>query len=57
MVKRDTPTGLSPSADTPPQKKRRVLAGRAAVLLIAGVAVAAFALYLLIIVFGLMTGT
>lgn len=47
-----TPTGLSPSADTPAQKNRKVLGGRGLALFIGGIAVAAFALYLFIVVYG-----
>jgi hypothetical protein len=55
MGDNDTPTGLSPSADTPEQKKRKVLAGRGLVMLIAGIAIAAFAIYAFIVVYGLTT--
>lgn len=53
----ETPTGLSPSADPPAQKERKVSAGRGLVLLIGSVAIAAFAVYLFIIIYGLVTGT
>ena len=46
MDKNETPTGLSPSADSPAQKKRKVMAGRGILMFIVGVAVAAFALYI-----------
>lgn len=52
--KKGTPTGLSPSADSPSQKKRKVVAGRGLALFIAGFALMAFALYLFIVVYGVM---
>ncbi|MEV4608819.1 hypothetical protein MRBLMR1_003881 [Neorhizobium sp. LMR1-1-1.1] len=52
-----TPTGLAPSNDTQPQKRRKVLMGRGLVGLIGGVAITAFALYLFIVAYGLFTGT
>lgn len=55
MGDKNTPTGLSPSADTPEQKNRKVLAGRGLVMLIAGIAIAAFVIYAFIVLYGLMT--
>jgi len=52
-----TPTGLSPSADAQPQKKRKVFAGRGLVIFIAGVAVAAFCLYVFIALYGIYVST
>jgi hypothetical protein len=53
----ETPTGLSPSADPEPQKKRKVIAGRGLVMFIAGVAVAAFCLYAFVVLYGIYAGT
>lgn len=50
-----TPTGLSPSADSGPQKKRKVVAGRGLVMFIAGVALAAFAMYIFVAFYGIAT--
>ena len=57
MGDKHTPTGLSPSADPPEQKKRKVVAGRGLMMLIAGVALAAFAIYTFIVLYGIMTST
>lgn len=51
----ETPTGLSPSADPPAQKRRKVRAGRSALVLIAVVALAAFLLYIFIVLYGIFT--
>lgn len=53
MKDKETPTGLSPSADPPAQKRRKVMAGRGALMLIVGVALAAFSLYILIVLYGI----
>ncbi|MCQ1769320.1 hypothetical protein NOJ28_27730 [Neorhizobium galegae] len=53
----ETPTGLSPSADSEPQKTRKVIAGRGLVMFIAGVAVAAFCLYMFIALYGIYAHT
>ncbi|MCB5203804.1 hypothetical protein LH464_15130 [Neorhizobium sp. T786] len=50
-----TPTGLSPSADSPEKKKRKIVAGRGLALFIAGFGLMAFALYLFIVVYGVTT--
>jgi hypothetical protein len=55
MKDQKAPTGLSPSADSPAQKRRKVLAGRGALMLIVGVALAAFGLYILIAFYGILT--
>ncbi|MGK6316764.1 hypothetical protein [Neorhizobium sp. DT-125] len=57
MKDTETPTGLSPSADHPAQKRRKMSAGRGLALFIAGVAAAAFAVYLFVVVYGLIAGT
>ncbi|MDX3977461.1 hypothetical protein [Shinella sp.] len=57
MGDKHTPTGLSPSADTPEQKKRKVVAGRGLMMLVAGVALGAFAIYTFIVLYGIMTST
>lgn len=54
--KKTVPTGVAPSADPPQQTRRKVLAGRGVVLVIAGVAVIAFGLYLFATVYGLSVG-
>lgn len=56
MKDTETPTGLSPSADCPEQMKRKVSAGRGLALFIAGVAAAAFVIYLFIVIYGLVAG-
>jgi hypothetical protein len=48
----DDDPALAPSADTRGEKRRRLTAGKGVLLVIAGVAILAFALYLLI---GVMT--
>jgi hypothetical protein len=53
----DTPTGLSPSADSPAQKRRKVTAGRGLLILIIGITVGAFSLYVFIAVYGLFTSS
>ena len=55
MKSDETPTGLAPSADPPDQKRRRILAGRGLVMVVAGVALAAFALYAFAALYGLFT--
>jgi len=52
-----TPTGLTPSNDSPQERKRKVVMGRGAVGFLAAFAVAAFALYIFIAVYGPVTGT
>lgn len=52
---KETPTGLSPSADSPEQKKRKLVAGQGLALFIAGFALVAFALYIFIVVYGVTT--
>ncbi|MGI2034235.1 hypothetical protein ACRQ1B_17770 [Rhizobium panacihumi] len=52
-----TPTGLTPSNDTPQEKRRKVLLGRGAIGFLAVFAIAAFALYIFIAVYGLIAGT
>jgi hypothetical protein len=54
---RDTPTGLSPSADAPKEKQRRVVVGRGLAIFIAGVALAAFALYIFVVIYGIFAAT
>ncbi|MCJ9754386.1 hypothetical protein MOV61_27015 [Neorhizobium sp. BETTINA12A] len=57
MKQRETPTGLSPSADPEPQKKRKVVVGRGLAIFVAGAAVAAFCLYVLIALYGIYAST
>lgn len=52
MDSKDSPAGLAPSSDTPRAKQRRVTAGRGLVLFVCAVAVAAFALYAFIVLYG-----
>lgn len=54
---RDTPAGLSPSAEPPKEKQRRVVVGRGLAIFIAGVALSAFALYIFIVVYGIFAST
>ncbi|WP_276121897.1 hypothetical protein [Pararhizobium qamdonense] len=49
----ETPTGVAPSADTPAQNRRKVVAGRGAVMLIGSIAVGAFILYAIIMLYGI----
>lgn len=51
----EAPTGLAPSADSPTEKRKRVRLGEGAITFICGVAVAAFALYGFIVVYGIYT--
>ena len=51
----ETPTGLSPSADSPEQKGRKLLAGRGLLVFICGVALCAFALYIFVALYGIFT--
>jgi len=57
MNPRETPAGLSPSGDAEPQKKRKVVAGRGLVMFVAAVAVAAFCLYILVVLYGIYSST
>lgn len=50
-----TPTGLSPSADSPKQKRRKLRAGRGLLIFISGVALSAFALYIFVALYGIFT--
>lgn len=52
-----TPTGHSPSPVPPAQKRRKILAGRGALMLLAGIAIAAFSLYILIALYGILTSS
>ncbi|PWE53936.1 hypothetical protein DEM27_23785 [Metarhizobium album] len=54
--KKTTPTGIAPSADPIKQTRRKVIAGRGVMLLIAGVAAIAFGLYAFAAVYGLSVG-
>jgi len=49
----ETPTGLAPSADLPGKKRARLNMGRGALMLICGAALAAFAIYAFIVMYGL----
>jgi hypothetical protein len=53
METRGRPTGVAPSADTPAQNRRKVVAGRGAVMVIGGIAVGAFILYAIIMMYGI----
>lgn len=44
----DDDPALAPSADTRPEKRRKMAAGKGVLLFVAGLAILAFALYLLI---------
>lgn len=54
---KETPTGLSPSADQPEQKHRKVVIGRGLVIFIACVAIAAFMIYAFIAAYGIIAGS
>lgn len=54
METHQTPTGVAPSADTPAQNRRKVIAGKGAVMLIGSIAVGAFVLYAIIMIYGIM---
>ncbi len=49
-----TPTGLSPSDDSPAEKRTKVQAGKGLVSIVCGVAVVAFALYAFTVVYGII---
>jgi hypothetical protein len=55
--KNQTPTGLSPSADSPGQKKRKLLAGKGLTLVIVGIAAFAAFLYVFIALYGIFLST
>lgn len=55
MERNETPTGLAPSADTPAEKRRKVRIGKGFVVLICAFALAAFALYTFIVVYGIIS--
>jgi hypothetical protein len=57
MDRKETPTGLSPSADPPAQKRRKVVAGRGLLLFVVGVAFAAAALYTFVVVYGIISSS
>lgn len=50
----ETPTGLSPSDDTPAEKRTKLRAGKGLIWIICGVAVVAFALYAFTVVYGII---
>ena len=54
METRESPTGLAPSADSPAQSRRKVVAGRGVVLVIGSIAVGAFILYAIIVIYGVL---
>jgi len=49
----ETPTGVAPSADTPAQDRRKVVAGRGAEMLIGSIAFGAFILHAIIMLYGI----
>jgi hypothetical protein len=53
METREIPTGVAPSADTPAQNRRKIVAGRGAVMVISSIAVGAFILYAIIMMYGI----
>ncbi|WP_156386945.1 MULTISPECIES: hypothetical protein [unclassified Rhizobium] len=55
MTENKTPTGLSPSSDPSAQKRRKLLFGKGAVVVISSIAVAAFTLYAVIVLYAIMT--
>ncbi|WP_426232108.1 hypothetical protein [Pararhizobium sp. DWP3-4] len=46
-------TGLAPSNDTPAKNRRKVIAGGGVVMVIGGIAVGAFILYAIIMMYGI----
>ncbi|WP_426126297.1 hypothetical protein [Pararhizobium sp. PWRC1-1] len=46
-------TGLAPSNDTPAENRRKVAAGQGVVMVIGGIAVGAFILYAIIMMYGI----
>jgi hypothetical protein len=53
----ETPTGLAPSADSPEQKKKKLIAGKGLMLFIAGIAALAAVLYVFIAFYGIYSST
>lgn len=47
-----TPVGLAPSADSPATKRKKLTAGRLGIIAFATFAILAFAIYILIFVYG-----
>jgi hypothetical protein len=57
MTKRQMPTGLAPSNDPPTQNRRKVAFGRGAITVIGAIAIGAFALYAIIVIYGVLTAS
>jgi hypothetical protein len=55
IEKKGTPTGLAPSADSEADKRRGLRLGKGTLMVIAGIAVCAFALYTFIALYGIFT--
>jgi hypothetical protein len=55
MEGRETPTGVAPSADTAAQNRRKVVAGQGMVMVIGCIAVGAFILYTIIMLYGIFS--
>ena len=57
MTEYKTPTGLPPSTDASARKRRKLLFGKGTVVVISSIAVAAFTLYAVIVLYAIMTAT
>lgn len=57
MTENKTPTGLPPSTDASARKRRKLLFGKGTVVVISSIAVAAFTLYAVIVLYAIMTAT
>lgn len=53
MTMEKSETGLAPSNDTPAKNRRKVIAGGGVVMVIGGIAVGAFILYAIIMMYGI----
>jgi hypothetical protein len=49
------PAGLAPSENVPAEKHRKILVGQGTILVISGIAVVAFALYAVVMLYAVMT--
>lgn len=55
IERKETPTGLAPSADSEADKRRGLRLGKGVLLVIVGIAACAFALYTFIALYGILT--
>ena len=56
-LRNEMPTGLAPSAGSPEQKKKKLIAGKGLTLFIAGIAALAAFLYVFIALYGIYSST